>query len=841
MALTSQYFLEKVDRIFSDDDSATVARQWVHPFLRLTIRSTSFDGVDPDDREQVFAHALSIDVPELRALSVRAFIRWDLLGRQEDYTPMTQLGTGWLELLDPGFQSPNHSSTNHDHCARYIHFYGYKGGQGRTTALSFLAKALAEDGWRVLAVDFDAEAPSLDIILGGRSTSPESSVLGFRMSEKVPTPVGLGITARGGEVSVLPFRPESEAYDFDAAALAFELQTYAAAATQLSEKLGTLATDLNFDVVLIDHRTGLGPIVPVLARDLPGPVVVCSRLDGQSKYARRAVEGLWRSTGEMPGILLSLAPPEESIEEFRQRRRGEAEEFLAALARSRSNQRERDTTDDDGDPQDYIDHWVVWPFELELARAQDLSEMRTPSAHRVSIDAMRRIVDLKGRKTPASVQKSGAIDEGDLIVTQALRRLMTRNSPYALVVGRKGTGKTRIVRALVEQKLGEPLLVPSDFPTALGGIRAQNIKLKKLIAKFRNDPELFWYILLISGMRVANDTSSTDLIGGAEDLLNELDDVPGQVQVLDKLLECASSTANRRVFLVDALESAFEKKTTFPFVRGLFSVLESIDATPELSSAVGLRLFVRRDLVEHGIQNREQIEAGRRIDLHWDTRTIFNFVLSRIKERAWFRERFPTVVQQINERSTEIHEGQVTEEECEQLLFQIFPRKLSYKNMLTATFFRTYFSDDGGGGTSYYPRVYMVFLEEVEKLSGKTRKQSPGQKIDGTVVVKAHEKASQAFLEEVSQELAHAADVDPLSLRKMLNALDGERTPFDVDALAKRVARSVKDKKQDEIREIFDTMRQLGVFEDYPKRPNQWRPGRLFKTALKMRFQSRKR
>ena len=37
---------------------------------------------------------------------------------------------------------------------------------------------------------------------------------------------------------------------------------------------------------------------------------------------------------------------------------------------------------------------------------------------------------------------------------------------------------------------------------------------------------------------------------------------------------------------------------------------------------------------------------------------------------------------------------------------------------------------------------------------------------------------------------------------------------------------------------VVNVMKQLGIFEEYPKRPNQWRPGRLFKTALGMRFAS---
>ena len=44
----------------------------------------------------------------------------------------------------------------------YISFHSFKGGVGRTMALVNAAVELAQRGRRVLAVDFDLEAPRLD-------------------------------------------------------------------------------------------------------------------------------------------------------------------------------------------------------------------------------------------------------------------------------------------------------------------------------------------------------------------------------------------------------------------------------------------------------------------------------------------------------------------------------------------------------------------------------------------------------------------------------------------------------------------------------------------------------
>ncbi len=46
-----------------------------------------------------------------------------------------------------------------------VAFYSFKGGVGRTTALAVVAAILARQGYRVVVIDFDLEAPGLDTLL----------------------------------------------------------------------------------------------------------------------------------------------------------------------------------------------------------------------------------------------------------------------------------------------------------------------------------------------------------------------------------------------------------------------------------------------------------------------------------------------------------------------------------------------------------------------------------------------------------------------------------------------------------------------------------------------------
>ncbi|MBZ0234324.1 MAG: AAA family ATPase [Deltaproteobacteria bacterium] len=795
----------------------SVSRTYSYPFLRVTIHSEKFSAVDVEDREEVLCTLLDVDISDLRAIVQRVFLRIDLLAPDEQGLGAPVTSAGWIGLLDSIRHPSRAEHATPEASGRFIHFYGFKGGQGRSTALAVFARALARDGWKVLAVDFDAEAPSLDVVFNCSASHLSNSVLGLRAGDEF-RPLALGRGVRGGEVSVLPFRPRGPAYDIDAAALAFEFQVHAPTAVALAQKLSTASA--GFDVVLVDHRTGMGAVVPTLVERLPGPVVVCARLDRQSEHSASMTSALWATRPESPGILLSLAPPEMDDESFREQTMAEASTLLQSLASANG-------VGQDGEPREwseFLDHWIVWPFDRSVAIRGLLphkgsDEVFSPHC----VGDMRRLLGVEGSKTVLQKQ-SGARDEGDLIVTQALRVLRSPDTPIMLVVGRKGTGKTRLVRQLAEEHLGEPILVPSDFLPELGGLRAGDLGLRGLIRDHKGREEDFWYAVLVGAMQ---SPSTTDPL-----LLERIKAAASAGNLIDSLRMTVRASESPRTFLIDALESAFDAEQTFPFVQSLFRVLESIEATPEVSSRLQLKLFVRRDLVERGIQNREQLEDGRRLDLVWDFQTILNFVLTRIGAIEWYNQVAPRLVTAIGNQLGELKEGQASTAICEEMLLEIFPASIQYKNIKTATFLRTYFSDEGREA-SFYPRVYLVFLQELAKLHKNTRLRAGH--LDGTIIVRAHEAASDAFLQEVSQELAHAVGKPQHEISAVLDGLVGKTTPFVPDTLAKTIGNSKK-MSSTEVRRIFDVMKQLGIFEDHPKRLNTWRAGRLFKTGLRMRF-----
>jgi hypothetical protein len=130
---------------------------------------------------------------------------------------------------------------------------------------------------------------------------------------------------------------------------------------------------------------------------------------------------------------------------------------------------------------------------------------------------------------------------------------------------------------------------------------------------------------------------------------------------------------------------------------------------------------LRSDLAERGFQNIEQQLHGRTKYLSWNTQLIFNFVLSRIAGISWYKSAFPGLVAKITQARGLILKGELSTQNCENLLLIAFPGKLRRNNLQTTTFLKTYFADSASDKTDlsgsdrlrYYPRIFDKFLEVV--------------------------------------------------------------------------------------------------------------------------------
>ncbi|WP_031480782.1 FxSxx-COOH system tetratricopeptide repeat protein [Streptomyces bicolor] len=202
-----------------------------------------------------------------------------------------------------------------DRDGRIVTFYSYKGGTGRTMALANVAWILAANGKRVLAVDWDLEAPGLhrffhpflDPATVGATTgvidllTDYAWAAGGADSEQRP-PDWHRDYARIQRRAVSLEWPFPEPGTLDLVTAGRQNRDYSAFVSTFDwdnfyEHLGggvffdALREDMrqNYDYVLIDSRTGLSDIADICTAHLPDILVDCFTFSNQSIDGASAV------------------------------------------------------------------------------------------------------------------------------------------------------------------------------------------------------------------------------------------------------------------------------------------------------------------------------------------------------------------------------------------------------------------------------------------------------------------------------------------------------------------------------------------------------------------------
>jgi MinD-like ATPase involved in chromosome partitioning or flagellar assembly len=250
---------------------------------------------------------------------------------------------------------------------RIVTFYSYKGGVGRSMSLANVAVLLAQQGERVLAIDFDLEAPGLhryflrhDTPLGERRYRPSSAQLGVidlfhdlaaRLVELFPEPVAdaqdQAATRRLTE-EIIEALLDSEQYLYRIAitdpnrSAAPQSELSFLSAGRLDDAYAARVHDFDwrgfysrhddalaafsdvlrrrYDWVLIDSRTGVADIASVCTVLLPDQLVLVfspseQALEGALEIGRQAAQRRSGSDGRSQLTLLPLLARVEDGEE----------------------------------------------------------------------------------------------------------------------------------------------------------------------------------------------------------------------------------------------------------------------------------------------------------------------------------------------------------------------------------------------------------------------------------------------------------------------------------------------------------------------------------------------
>lgn len=167
-------------------------------------------------------------------------------------------------------------------------FYSYKGGVGRTLALANAAVLLAQQGKKVLAVDFDLEAPGLTTMDPFAPAAGAPGVLDY-VDEYLATGTAPDVERfvtpctfldgpsederRELRVDVMTAGRDDEAYGIRFASLDWNDLYENRDGFILVENLRAGWKDAGYDYVLVDSRTGHTDIGGICTRQLPDAVV----------------------------------------------------------------------------------------------------------------------------------------------------------------------------------------------------------------------------------------------------------------------------------------------------------------------------------------------------------------------------------------------------------------------------------------------------------------------------------------------------------------------------------------------------------------------------------------
>lgn len=751
---------------------------------------------------------------------------------------------------------------------KYVHFYGYKGGQARSTVLAMLAKALADDGHRVLLVDADVEAPSLDFFFEVSADSFSQTLMGLCGWATTFQPVaGVHAGRTGGRVDLLPCRPRVDLADLDFALLAASAPLDNRIYERAGEKLDGFLNELSepYDVVMIDHRTGIASsVLPLLSR-LRGSAAIFARTDTNTSAApselKKVVRAIFDLTASLPGVFVSFSlDPNKSVSSARTPSEARFREQLLNELATALESRSADGNVEVSTAELQL-NWIDWYLDRSLLEPSlpDVSKLQSDNI--ASLGLLREALGLpigKRQELPstgcASSQVgqrqsslSGAKDSGQFIHIPEVESLLLPGNPYTYILGRKGTGKTRLLHEMALRKLGAPLLVAADEVETLG-LRSQSIEAETWLRKCDFDASTFWWSLLRIALERAegNETPIDELISAKARANEDPRELADRLHIKALL----SSARSRAVFLVDGLETLVPAANIKSFVAALFELMGTVQNDPVLSSKLTIRSFVREDLAADAVQNVEQQMEGRSLRLKWSAASILNFAVSRLPALEWISRQFQDVCAEIKALESEIGRGALSEQQATEILLRIFPQRLRRNNLSTATFLRLYFSDAGGDDTNratFYPRLYLSFLQKLDERAAEASGPLNDGRLDSSSLNSAYDQASSEFINETKQELTHLLSLeyeqeadhpdesDATRVAKFIAAFAGLSTPFLQEAIIGDLCAKTSFSARS-VRESLHRMKAIRMFEDRPGYEGWWRVGQLYKMGLLMKY-----
>jgi cellulose biosynthesis protein BcsQ len=825
---------------------------------RIRVISDEFKGLDLESRLNFLERKLTPTEFSIYSFPIAGADVWTIEEAENKFISANPFWSDVLELPDFG-DSPKRRINGVR--AQIVTFYSFKGGVGRSTALSITASLLAKNNYRVALIDFDLEAPGLTFFLrrdcqnsdetqsGGILDYVHDELHGTESTDRSVSQYVIPIDYKGpgrGEIFLVPAGKFSENYLHRLSEVSWR-QVYLRENNPLKSFLKKLDEEFSPDVILIDSRTGLAEEGSIALLDLSDSCVLClspteQNYEGMSLVGK-AIKKQLRSAAEL-NIKFLLTPVASVDPQTRKRWLQSFEEWMRhnEFIDSGATEQEMYSAIDYnpniiglGSLINDIPTSISEPYQT-LAEFISTSLPEMPSGLG-SVDSQPKISTQRAeilRELQESPFHSSAADYGPDITkvfqkTGDFSKFLQETN--TLVLGAKGTGKSMLFRLFVEysdtarhlaanQNLSEVVFLGGHSKTSSGALLGKEI-FPYVANHIKDDAatwEAFWMVYLCVVLNkektklLANKAPHPD--GQFANSLSTINQKDSR-NVADFIVG-AVNDLGRRADAYSYLKS-FDEALKFTDVRAwvfydeldtLAQVVDRICISSLLAwwldtgsgfSSIKPKILLRRDLWKRLDFTNKAHYSSKRVELEWQEDDLLRLALRSCLNGS---DRFKKFMEDLQKASLDFLDT-LSVEQLRAAAVSIWGVRMGKgQKAYSHNWIRTRVSDAKGDS---FPRSLSELLRlACERELTNTQTFSDECLLRPRSLIDSIKGVSEQRVAEFRQEYEH--------LTTKLDALNGERSPIDYATLSRILGAG--ETSENAIRDKIAEFEDAGIIQD---------------------------
>lgn len=650
--------------------------------LNLTIISDCFVGLSMPQRKEQISSLLKSQVPHLSPgfLSLYTLQEAESLNLSQPQVFNSASVNTWQDLAIQAANPQNQPQLPQRELRvpRTVTFYSFKGGVGRTTALTHVASILAMRGLKVVAVDLDLEAPGLSTAFNLKPQPKYGIVDYFYERSYLPDGVepSISIAEIFGEVRV--HNATGRLFVVPAGCLNLDYiskvdDIHATTVIDGNNSLWSvfkqeIQEQLKPDILLVDSRTGINQWGALSLIEAADEAIIFLFPNEQNK---QGIEVLLQSLQSLNNLSINFVfSPVPDITEFGLSKVHEIWESLRKKIKIATNENyEADEDESDLDnAQTLIEEFLVVPYIVPIALAdsypvQGSQDYYTKIANLIDekTDELKRstLLNTIEQRRWKIIESLKFTEVNAANQRQDLSLLFQKTTDFerflddttCLIRGRKGTGKTALYWLFLKhknlaQKLARGRLDNTVFLSAHGTFQESRPSrdefqiIHQTLQQKSGTWEAFWRAYLLLRCYQENLVKFPRLAKYRE-LTKTLKKLPKEIwqsENTDALLELSTNSqlrlqvkdavnillneqyrenSQKMWFLYDDLDEDFPDagEVRQQALTGLFQLVQSCDANR--LTEIRFKIFLREDIWNRLIFDNKSHLTGRDILLQW--------------------------------------------------------------------------------------------------------------------------------------------------------------------------------------------------------------------------------